>query len=294
MSEWVDFSIYAAMTAVFWFAFVGWSAGLALQIVADRNEEWLKANHERAVTLLRDRWLVGSSWFLWSCHAWGAFSLAVLLARQLGAWPQLWSSGTDGSQQWEVLKDTHSTLLIVGLLYYLGVVVISSRRVQKDVPLAERRQASLKPRTIDDFAPRWLSMGSYLLIAVHLTAWVVVGALGIYSTPGFWTRFAGPVAFSAIFLVIAHASVNRRISDFFGFHDRRLGVRFALGSLIYAQIMFALRLYSEVAGPSFETDRAMHLALVLTMVLAMVALALVSKNGATYPADVSRTSLSRP
>ena len=294
MSEWVDFSIYAAMTAGFWFAFVGWSSGVALQMVADRNEEWLMANRERAGTLLRDRWLVGSSWFLWSCHAWGAFSLAVLLACQLGAWPQSWSLGTNGSQQWELLKDTHSTLLIVGLLCYLGVVAISSRRVQKDVALAERRQASLKPRTIDDFAPRWLSMGSYLLIAVHLTAWVVVGALGLYSTPGFWTRFAGPVAFSAIFLVIAHASVNRRISDFFGFHDRRLGVRFALGSLIYAQIMFALRLYGEVAGPSFETDRAMHLALVLTMVLAMVALALVSKNGATYPADVSRTSLSRP
>jgi hypothetical protein len=41
-----------------------------------------------------------------------------------------------------------------------------------------------------------------------------------------------------------------RVSDFFAFHDRRQGLRFAL--------------------------------------------ALISKNGATYPADVSRTSLSRP
>jgi hypothetical protein len=293
MSEWIDFSVYAAMTAGFWFAFVGWSSAVTLQMVADRNEEWLTANREWTTTLLRGRWLVGSSWFLWSCHAWGAISLAILLACQLGAWPQSWSMGTN-SRQWEVLKDAHSTLLIVGLLYYLGVVVISMRRMQKDVPLAERRQASLRPRTIDDFAPRWLSMGSYLLIAVHLTAWVVVGALGLYSTPGFWTRFAGPVAFSAIFLVVAHATVNRRISDFFAFHDRRQGVRFAFASLIYAQIMFALRLYGDVAGPSFETDRATHLVLQLAMVLAMVALALISNNGTTYPADASRTSLSRP
>jgi hypothetical protein len=48
-------------------------------------------------------------------------------------------------------------------------------------------------------------------------------------------------------------------------------VRFYMASLIHAQIMFALRLYGEVVGPSFEVDRTMHLALVLMVVLAMLA-----------------------
>jgi hypothetical protein len=184
-----------------------------------------------------------------------------------------------GSERWEVLKDVHSTLLIVGLLYYFGVVIVSTRHIYKDVPLAERRQASLTPRSLNNFVPRWLSVATYVLIGGHLAAWVFVGTMGLYSAPGFWVRFAGPVVFSGIFLVVAHANVNRRVSDFFGFPDRRLGVRFTFGALIYAQLMFALRLYGEVVGPSFEADRAMHLALVLGTVLAMAALASVSKAG---------------
>lgn len=290
MSEWIDLSIYAAMIVSYWFVFAGWAQAMTLEMVTDRNADWLAANHERAATLLRGRWMVGSTWFLWSCYAWGALSVAVLLAAQLGAWPQLLSTSSRGSQPWELLKDTHSLLLIVGLLYYLGVVVVSSRRVRTDVPLAERRQASLKPRTLDDFSPRWLSMGTYALIGVHLTAWVVVGALELYSTQGFWVRFAAPVFFSAVLLVIAHANVNRRFSDFFGFHDRRLGVRFTFMSLIYVQVMFALRLYGEMVGPSFEVARAMHLALVLLLTLTMLVLAVLWRHG---PRRLNALSLER-
>ena len=290
MSEWIDVSIYAAMIVSYWFVFAGWAQAMTLEMVTDRNADWLAANHERAATLLRGRWMVGSTWFLWSCYAWGALSVAVLPAAQLGAWPQILSTSSRGSQPWEVLKDTHSLLLIVGLLYYLGVVVVSSRRVRTEVPLAERRQASLKPRTLDDFSPRWLSMGTYALIGVHLTAWVVVGALELYSTQGFWVRFAAPVFFSAILLVIAHANVNRRFSDFFGFHDRRLGVRFTFMSLIYVQVMFALRLYGEMVGPSFEVARAMHLALVLLLTLTMLVLAVLSRHG---PRRLNALSLER-
>ena len=217
MSEWIDVSIYAAMIVLYWFVFAGWAQAMTLEMVADRNADWLAANHERAATLLRGRWMVGSTWFLRSCYAWGTFSLIALFARQLELWPLSLASLSAGSQPWEALKDTHSSLLIIGLLYYFGVVVVSSRRVRTDVPLAECRQASLKPRTLDDFSPRWLSMGIYALIGVHLTAWVVVGGLELYSTQGFWVRFAAPVFFSAILLVIAHANVNRRFSDFFWF-----------------------------------------------------------------------------
>ncbi len=133
-------------------------------------------------------------------------------------------------------------------------------------------------------------MGTYALIGVHLTAWVVVGALELYSTQGFWVRFAAPVFFSAVLLVIAHANVNRRFSDFFGFHDRRLGVRFTFMSLIYVQVMFALRLYGEMVGPSFEVARAMHLALVLLLTLTMLVLAVLWRHG---PRRLNALSLER-
>ena len=76
--------------------------------------------------------------------------------------------------------------------------------------------------------------------------------------------------FSGIFLVVAHANVNRRVSDFLGVHDRRIGVRFGFVVLICGQIMFALRLYGDVSGPSFDVERAIDLVLTIMLVVAMV------------------------
>ncbi|HEU4694917.1 MAG TPA: hypothetical protein VFS23_41410 [Vicinamibacterales bacterium] len=278
MTEWIDFSVYAAMIIAYWCVSASWARAMTLQMVADRNEGWLAENGERAAALLRGRWMVGSAWFRWACYAWGAISLAVLLARQLGAWPAPIAPPTAGGRQWEALKDAHATLLLIGLICYFAVIVVSTRLIQRDVPLAERRRASLTPRTIHDFVPRWFSLGAYLLVGIHLAAWVVVGVLGLSSSPDFWIRFAAPVAFSAIVLFIAHATVDRRFSDFVGMHDRRLGVRFAFASLIYVQFMFGLRLYGEIAGPSFEVDRFLHLSLSFMLVFAMLALMIVPKR----------------
>ena len=118
------------------------------------------------------------------------------------------------------------------MLYYFAVIVVFIRRLAKDVPLPERRQATFTPRTAGDFLPRWFRMATYALIGVHLAAWVVVGTLRLYSAPDFWVRFAGPVTFTGIFLVIAHAIVHLGASDALGVPDRRLGVYFAFGSLI--------------------------------------------------------------
>jgi hypothetical protein len=278
MTDWIDFSVYAAMTAIFWFVSAHWAALMALQMAGDRNQDWLAANREHARTLLSSRWLVGSRWFRWSCYAWGAVSLSILLAIQIDVWPQFLASSTHAGQQWAVLKDAHATLLIVGLLDYFAVIVVSMRRLAKDVPLPERRQATLTPRTVSGFVPRWFRMATYALIGVHLAAWIVVGTLGLYSAADFWVRSAGPVTFTAIFLVIAQAMVHLRASDALGVPDRRLGVYFAFGSLIYVQLMFALRLYGEVVGPSFDVDRALHLTLTASLVLGMLLLAFVQRS----------------
>lgn len=277
MTEWVDFFVYAAFAVMFWFVCARWSSQLVLPMIGDRNADWLAGNRELAASLLGGRWLVGSSWFLSSCYAWGAVSLVVLFTAQLGVWP-LSLSTAFGSQQWEVLKEAHTMLLIAGLVYYFGCVGVAAMRIRKDVPLATRRQASLARRSVNDFVPRWVWTTAFALVAVQLTAWAVVGALGLYSTPGFWLRFSGPAAFSAILIGVARAMVTQRPTHFSAPDGRRWGVRFACASLIYAQIRFALQLYKEV-DTTFEVARAMHLTLVLALVVVMLAIALVSRNG---------------
>jgi hypothetical protein len=222
--------------------------------------------------------MVGSTWFRWACYAWGAISLAVLLAWQVGVWPESVSSVTARSQQWEVLKDAHATMLIIGLVGYFAIIVVSTRLMQKDVPLAERRRASLTPRTMRDFVPRWFSIGACLLVGVHLAAWLVVAILGLSSSPDFWTRFTALAVLSAVILVVAQATVDRRFSDYLGMHDRRLGIRFAFVSLICVQFMFGLRLFGEVSAPSFEVERLTHLSLSLMLVMAMLALAITARH----------------
>ena len=278
MSEWIDLSVYAAMIVAYWFVSASWARVTMMQMVADRNEDWLAANRERAAALLRGRWMVGSAWFRWACYAWSAISVGVLLAWQLGVWPAPISTLAAGSPQWEALKDAHATLLLTGLICYFAVIVVSTRLIQKDVPLAARRRASLTPRTMHDFVPYWFSLGVYVLVGIQLAAWIIVGLLGLSSSPDFWIRFAALVAFSAVVLFIAHATVNRRFSDFLGMHDRSLGIRFAFGSLIYMQFMFGLRLYGDIAGPSFEAERFTHLALAFMLVVAIFALMILPKR----------------
>jgi hypothetical protein len=266
------------MNVAYWFVSANWGRAMMMQMVADRNEDWLAANRDRAATLLRGRWMVGSAWFRWACYAWGAISLAVLLAWQLGVWPAPISTRTAASPQWQALKDAHATLLITGLLCYFAIIVVSTRLIQQDVPLAVRRRASLTPRTMHDFVPYWFSLGVYVLVGIQLAAWIIVGLLGLSSSPDFWIRFTALVAFSAVVLCIAHATVDRRFSDVLGMHDRSVGIRFAFGSLIYMQFMFGLRLYGDIVGPSFEVERFTHLSLAFMLGVAMLALMILPKR----------------
>lgn len=281
MNEWIDFSVYAVLIIMFWWAFATWTPGYILTMVDDRNAAWLAANEERATALLRGRWLVGSPWFLGACYLWGALSLGVLLAIQLGVLPAL-SPAALGSPAWEVLKDTNSILLIAGLVWYLGCGTIAYRRVQSDVPLTQRRSATLAPRSLDDFVPRWVQIGTYAVVVAQLAAWIIVGVLGLSSAPGFWVRFAAPVVFTAINIVIAQVLVNFRPSNSFGPAERRTAVRIAFAAQLYAQFRFAVQLYGEVVGAAFDMDRVLHLGLVLWMVVMILVLVVSSRNRHTH------------
>jgi hypothetical protein len=228
------------------------------------------------------RQLTGSRWFLWSCYAWGALSLAVLLAFQMGLWPRALSPSAPATEKWMVLKDINSSMLIVGLVYFFGCVGVFTRRLKKDVPLAASRNATLEPRSLDDFIPRWVRVVTYTLVGVHLAAWVSVGVLGLYSAPGFWARLAAPIVFFGIFFFFARVSVARppmAMDRIFGPGYRRGEVRFGFAMAICTNAMFALQLYQEVAGTvAFEVDRALHLGLVLLIVCGILRFVMVQRE----------------
>ncbi|MDB5350267.1 MAG: hypothetical protein JWN86_1514 [Planctomycetota bacterium] len=272
MTEWVDFFVYGAMIVTYWFVFATWISGFTISMVADRNPDWLAAHPEFA------RQLIGSRWFLWSCYAWGALSLVVLLAFQIGVWPRAISLAALQAPKWMVLKDINSTMLIVGLVYFFGCVGMFTRRLRREVPLAERRNATLERRSLDDFVPRWLRVATYTLAGIHLTAWLTVGVLRLYSTPGFWGQFVTLIVFSGVFFFFTRVSVNRppiAMDRIFGPGYRRGEVRYAFAMEICAPAMFAVRLYQEVAGnAAFDIDRALHLGLVLLIVFGVLRFAL--------------------
>jgi hypothetical protein len=82
-------------------------------------------------------------------------SLAILVAFQIGAWPELFALFRSGPM-WEALKDLNSLLFVVGLLYLAGCSVLFFRWLHLNVPLAARRQATLERRSLRSHrAGRW-------------------------------------------------------------------------------------------------------------------------------------------
>jgi len=279
--EWIDFSLYAALIATFWFVFALRTPQFVLGMIAGRNLDWLTSNKDRAGALLRGRWLAGSRYFLWFCYAWGTLGLFALSAVQVDAVPQSILRFVHGGPKWEVLKDVNSAMFISGLLCYFACLGVALRRIRDEVPLAQRRHASLQPRSVGHFIPRWVRAGTYTVVAVHLAAWMVVGTLGLYPVPGFWVRFMAPIGYSAIFIVIARAMVMWRPSRLSNAAERRWGVRFAFAALVYVQVRFAIQLYGEIAGAPLGMDRLLHLGVVLCVLLMMLGSAPFSRGRQT-------------
>ena len=261
MTEWIDFSVYAAMIVALWFVLPMLSSRFTLRFVADRNPEWLSSHPEVATKL------TGGGWLRWVPYAWGVLSLAVLLIFQADLWPQAFGFVPEEAARWETLKDLNSTLLLPGILYFVGAGALFTWWLQKAVPRADRRQATLERRSIDDFVPRWLRFATYSLIGAVLLAWLVVGVFQLYSTPIFWPRFALLAAMTAAFAFFVRLGVNRSPNPM----DRVFGPGFRAGEVRYGFAMHFLppvigvvRLYEEVANVTLvDINRAMHVGVAL-------------------------------
>lgn len=283
MTSWIDLLVYTALIVAVWFALPTWSARLTLAIATDRNPAWATAHPESTTKL---GW---SHRFLWLCYFWGVLSVACLVALQSGALERIFSTSLLGAEQWERLKALNSLLLAVGLVGFGGGQVALARRLKRVVPLAERRQASLERRSIDDFISRPVRIAAYTLVGLQAAAWLVVGLGGDHDGARIWSGFASLIVFSTIFFSLTRLSVARSpmaLDRILGASYRRAEVRSAFVVEICVAVMFALRLYGEVGEAPFEIERLNHLALAILVTAGLLAF---TRNLTTKPA--SRDSL---
>jgi CubicO group peptidase (beta-lactamase class C family) len=200
----------------------------------------------------------------------GSLSIVALVAVQVGAWPAALSAPAFEPERWMVLSDVFTMLALVWVVYFMSAGALFNRWLTREVPLTARRQATLEPRSIDTYVPRPLQVVVFLLVGLHLAAWVMTGILGLYWTTAFWGTLPFQFVIALILLFIARAIVQRRpnvMDQIFGSAFRRTEVRYAFVAQLVPLMNGCARLYEELTGmPAPALDRASRLGLVIFMI----------------------------
>jgi hypothetical protein len=257
MTEWIDYGVYVAFIAGFYFAYPHLFASSNRSVLAQRNADWL-ASHPEAPTRFS-----GSRAYLWTSYLCGAAWLVVLTVYQTGALP---APAAAPSEKWQLLWAIQCACGLFGLALCCAGALAFQLRVLRSVPIAEQRHATLERRAIDTFVPRLLRLGVYTVVSLHLGAWLAVGALRLYSTPGFWARVVSFFCLSAIFWGMTYLVVTRRpiaAARLLGPPIRRAEVRLAFLMQLLPVIIGTATLYEEVTtAPVGDIMRAIQLVLI--------------------------------
>jgi hypothetical protein len=257
MTEWIDYAVYVAFIAGFYFAYPRLFASVNRAMLAQRNAVWLASHPEAAQRLS------GSRAYLWTWYLCGAAWLAVLTGYQISALP---APVAGPPEKWQLLWFLQFLCGLFGLALYSAGALAFQSRVLRGVPIAERRHATLERRAIDTFVPRLLRLGVYAVVSLHLGVWLAIGALGLHSTPGFWGRVVAFFCLSAIFWGMTYFIVNRRpiVADrLVNERIRRTEVRLAFLMQLLPAIIGAAQLYEELTtAPVGVAMRAIQLVLI--------------------------------
>ena len=266
MTEWIDVLLYSGFMAMLWFWIPAAGARFTRAIVEDRNPEWVAAHPE-----VVDR-LAGSRWYLRCSYGLGALSIAILISAQTDLWPAALSAPVFESEHWRVLSAVHAVLAITWLVHAVAGGAIFTRWLTTHVPLAERRRASLEPRSVDAYVPGGIRLAVHTAVGLHLAIWLAVGALGRHATSAtsFWGMLASQFVIAAILVFIVRIIVRRppnAMDRVFGPGFRRGEVRYAFLAQLVPLLNGAARLREAMTGTaSADMDRMAQLGLVLVMV----------------------------
>ena len=215
MSTWVDFAILAAVLAAFWFVVPSAGPRQTAAFIADRNPAWA-ASHPDAI-----RRLLESRWFARSCYALGVLNLAALASVQIGVW-----FDTSADDHWQALWGVTVLSLFAGGAYHFAMYAVFRRWLDRDVPLAERREATLVPRRIEQYVTPRLRYSTYALVAAVPLAWLAVGALAQAPGAQFWKELANLAFLSAVFSVLFSFVARISVARPQQMMDRALGAGF--------------------------------------------------------------------
>lgn len=253
MSEWIDFAVYVSQVILVWTFLPRHSAQCAVPMIVDRDSAW-PAKHPEAM-----RALERSRWFVTMLYVWTAVGVAALLAALLDLLPL--PRAASGAETWEVLRGVHGVVMIVGLLGYFAGFFAWLRWLAVNVPLAPRRQATLKPRAVGDYLPLTWRIVTEVLTAAHVAAWLVLPALGFGGDSSYWGRFAFIAAVTVALALYAHLAPQRRP----GYADRLFGEAYRRTEL---RVICLMRVALLTAGAvtlgdalGLDLARAAHLAL---------------------------------
>jgi hypothetical protein len=257
MSEWIDFSIYAASNFVLWIMLPLAYRELAVPVMMDRNPEWVAANPAAVQRIAR------SYWFNNSCIVWGIVTVGALLLVQLGVQVPGTSSATP---LWRQLNNVNSALFGIGCVAFAATMFVVRLRLNRWIPPGVRRSATLQPRSAADSVPRaWRIATEVLTISLFLI-WLILGVLGVPHSPKFWDGFIFLIFNALIFAVMAYASARRPpnyMDRVYGPAYRHREVRIVYGARLVIVVFGAIALTGSITGPAALPVEPVRLSLLL-------------------------------
>lgn len=278
MSEWVDFSVYAASCIVLWILFPLATRDIAVPIMMARNAEWVAANPANVQRIARSRWFTNTS------LAWGVLTIVILLLTTLGMVPPI-----AGKQPllWQQLNQVYNLLFAVGFVFFGIAGVVGHHKLKQIVPAGERRTANLQPRSAADSVPLFWRVLTDVLTVALIAVWLFLGVKGVASTTKHWGGFAFLLLLALLFAVIAHASAARPpnyMDRLYGPAYRHREVRIAYAARLGIALLGAVVLASSIVGPASMPIHPVRLSLLLFQALFMsflLAFALLKPAGTT-------------
>lgn len=266
MNEWVDCLVYATQAVMLWNVMPRWIARFTRPMLMDRNPEWAEANPDTIEQFER-----GNLWTR-SIQAWGVLTVLALSAIQLGIQPSFVTPQVLRTPRWEVLMTTSNVMMLGGLLLF-GYGVLSFFRWQKrEIPLGERPDAPLLPRTTDDFVPRWVQYLVYGLMLANLAARPLAGLFWPERIHNVWGNFAMGLLMSVMLFLVSVGSVVRPynyMDRVIGPAYRRMEVRVTFGLMLCIVGIGFTSLALEVSGLDSKRYGAVMIALYVSITLAL-------------------------
>jgi hypothetical protein len=265
MNEWIDCLVFSLQAAAMWIALPRWCSRFTRPMLMDRNPEWTLANPDTVAQLEH------GGWWMKAVQAWGLLTILMLIAFRLGLQPPALSPQSLRTPLWEVLM-TVGNLMTAGGLLLFGYGIVAYLRWQKRyVPLTERRQAMLMPRTTDDYLPRWLQYLVYALMLGSLLARPVASFFQPARLEHVWGNFFMGLLLMLLLFFVGVGSVVRApnyMDRMIGPAYRRMEVRVCFGLMALMAVLGLVNLAVELSVADTKRYGSVVISLFVTATLA--------------------------